>query len=91
MSQVNIHIDPLSTNCVLSHLGLAIDEIKLLRSIAILNEQVRLGNTLQIEASRRDFLVAELRFLNKQLQSVREKASRIGCSVRDQQSADSAV
>jgi len=91
MSQVNIHIDPLTTNCVLKHLGLAIDEIKLLRSIDSLKEQVRLGNTLQIEPSRREFLAAELRFLNKQLQSVRDKAHRTSCRKADQRGADAAV
>ena len=31
MSQTNIQIDPLTTSCVLKYLGLAIDEIKLVR------------------------------------------------------------
>ena len=77
MGQVNIHIDPLTTRCVLKQIGLAIDEIKLVRSINSLNEQVDLANAAQLESGRRRYLVTELRFLNKRLQSVREKA-RIG-------------
>jgi hypothetical protein len=40
MSQTNIHIDPLTTTCVLKNLGLAIEEIKLVRSINSIYEQV---------------------------------------------------
>ncbi|MDJ0776812.1 MAG: hypothetical protein QNJ85_03040 [Gammaproteobacteria bacterium] len=74
MGQVNIHIDPLTTRCVLRQIGLAIDEIKLVRSINSLNEQVDMANASQLESGRRRYLVSELRFLNKRLQSVREKA-----------------
>ena len=74
MSQTNIHIDPLTTNCVLKYLGLAIDEIKLVRSIASLTEQVRMSNAMQIDTGRKRYLISELRFLNKRLRSVREKA-----------------
>ena len=74
MGQVNIHIDPLSTRKVLKHIGLAIDEIKLVRSINSLNEQVGMANAAQLESGRKHYLVSELRFLNKRLQSVREKA-----------------
>lgn len=76
MSQVNIHIDPLSTSCVLKYLGLAIEEIKLVRSIDNLSEQVRLSRSLDFEAGRHRYLVAELRFLNKQLRSLREAAKQ---------------
>lgn len=75
MSQTNIHIDPLTTSCVLKYLGLAIDEIKLVRSIDSLNEQVRMSNAQLIEPSRKRYLISELRFLNKRLRAVREKAS----------------
>lgn len=75
MSQINIHIDPLSTNCVLKYLGLAIDEIKLIRSIRSLSEQVIASDELKIDISRRRYLVSELQFLNKRLQSLREKAN----------------
>jgi len=75
MSQTNIHIDPLTTNCVLKYLGLAIDEIKLVRSINSISEQVRESNAAQLETGRRRYLISELRFLNKRLQSVREKAN----------------
>ncbi len=75
MSQTNIHIDPLSTSCVLKYLGLAIDEIKLVRSINNLTEQVRMSNQARIEPARKHYLVSELRFLNKRLRSVREKAN----------------
>jgi hypothetical protein len=75
MSQTNIHIDPLSTSCVLKYLGLAIDEIKLVRSINSLTEQVRMSNTARIEPARKNYLISELRFLNKRLHSLREKAN----------------
>ncbi len=75
MSQTNIHIDPLTTSCVLRYLSLAIDEIKLVRSIDSLTEQVRMSNTAHIEPSRKRYLISELRFLNKRLRSVREKAN----------------
>jgi hypothetical protein len=74
MSQTNIQIDPLTTNCVLKYLGLAIDEIKLVRSIDSISEQVRTSNATHLESGRRRYLISELRFLNKRLQSVREKA-----------------
>ena len=75
MSQTNIHIDPLSTSCVLKYLGLAIDEIKLVRSINSLTEQVRMSNSARIEPARKNYLISELRFLNKRLHSLREKAN----------------
>jgi len=75
MSQTNIHIDPLTTTCVLRYLGLAIDEIKLVRSINSLTEQVRLNPASQLESGRKRYLISELRFLNKRLKSVREKAN----------------
>jgi hypothetical protein len=74
MSQINIHIDPLSTNCVLKYLGLAIDEIKLIRSIRSLTEQVLASDELKLDISRRRYLVSELQFLNKRLETLREKA-----------------
>ena len=40
MSQTIIQIDPLTTNCVLKNLGLAIEEVKLVRSINSIYEQV---------------------------------------------------
>ena len=75
MPQTNIHIDPLTTNCVLKYLSLAIDEIKLVRSIDSLTEQVRMSNGMQIDPGRKRYLISELRFLNKRLRSVREKAN----------------
>ncbi len=75
MSQTSIHIDPLSTNCVLKYLGLAIDEIKIVRSIDTLNEQVMINSAVNLESGRKRYLISELRFLNKRLQSVREKAN----------------
>ena len=74
MSQINIHIDPLSTNCVLRYLGLAIDEIKLVRSIDSLREQVLACERMNLDIGRRRYLVSELQFLNKRLDSLREKA-----------------
>ncbi len=75
MSQVNIHIDPLTTNSVLKHLGLAIDEIKLVRSINSISQQVDMSGALQLESGRKHYLISELRFLQKRLESVREKAN----------------
>ncbi len=74
MGQVNIHINPLSTRRVLKQIGLAIDEIKLVRSINSLNQQVDMSNAAHLESGRKRYLVSELRFLNKRLQSVRERA-----------------
>ena len=74
MSQASICIDPLTTDCVLKNLGLAIDEIKLVRMINSIKDQVENGNAEQLESGRRRYLVSELRFLNKRLQAVREKA-----------------
>jgi len=75
MSQVNIHIDPLSTSCVLKYLGLAIDEIKLVRSINSISQQVGMSGAAQLESGRKRYLISELRFLNKRLKSLREKAN----------------
>ncbi len=75
MSQTVIHIDPLTTNCVLKYLGLAIDEIKLVRSIDSLTEQVRQSDAMKLDPNRRRYLISELRFLNKRLRAVREKAN----------------
>ncbi len=74
MSQTNIHIDPLSTQCVLKNMGLVIDEIKLVRSIDSISQQVKMSSAAQLESGRRRYLLSELRFLNKRLRSVREKA-----------------
>ncbi len=74
MSQTNIHIDPLSTQCVLKNMGLVIDEIKLVRSIDSISQQVGMSSAAQLESGRRRYLLSELRFLNKRLRSVREKA-----------------
>ena len=74
MSQASICIDPLTTDCVLKNLSLAIDEIKLVRTINSIKDQVENGNAEQLESGRRRYLVSELRFLNKRLQAVREKA-----------------
>ena len=74
MSQINIHIDPLSTNCVLKYLGLAIEEIKLIRSIHSLREQVIDCERTNGDSGRRRYLVSELQFLNKRLDTLREKA-----------------
>ena len=78
MSQTVTQIVPLTTNCVLKHFGLAIDEIKLMRSIDSLSQQVDVSDVSdarQLESGRKHYLVSELRFLNKRLQSVREKAN----------------
>ena len=74
MSQTCIQIDPLSTSCVLKKLGLAIDEIKLVRSIENINQLVKSRDPDQLASGRRHYLVSELRFLNKRLQAVRAKA-----------------
>lgn len=77
MSQVNIHIDPLSTSCVLKYLGLAIEEIKLVRSIDSLSEQVRLSRSHEFEVGRHRYLVSELRFLNSKLNTLRETVKNV--------------
>jgi hypothetical protein len=68
-------IDPLTTDCVLKNLSLAIDEIKLVRSINSINEQISVGDAAQLESERRPYLLSELRFLSKRLQLVRERAA----------------
>ena len=75
MNQVINCIDPLTTDCVLKNLSLAIDEVKLVRSINSINEQVAAGDAAQLESGRRHYLMSELRFLNKRLQMVRERAA----------------
>jgi len=80
MSQTIIQIDPLTTNCVLKNIGLAIDEIKLVRSINSIYEQVSASDEVstskaeQLESGRHRYLISELRFLNKRLESLRAKA-----------------
>jgi hypothetical protein len=76
MSQINTHIDPLSTSCVLRYLGLAIDEIKLLRSIHSLKEQVKVCERTNFDPGRRRYLVSELQFLNMRLETLRDKAKQ---------------
>ena len=77
MNQSNNCIDPLTTDCVLKNLSLAIDEIKLVRSINSINEQIAVGDAPLLESGRRSYLLSELRFLNKRLQMVREKAAPV--------------
>ena len=74
MSRTCTHINPLSTNCVLQKLGLAIDEVKLVRAINSISEQVSSPDAEQLESGRHRYLISELRFLNKRLQAVRDKA-----------------
>ena len=74
MSQTCIRIDPSTTSCILKNLGLAIDEIKLVRSIDSITEMVNQRDAEQLESGRRRYLISELRFLNKRLQAVRAKA-----------------
>ena len=74
MGQTNIRIDPLSTTCVLRQLGMAIDEIKLVRSIDSLSEQMQLHRGYELDSGRKKYLISELRFLNKRLNALREKA-----------------
>jgi len=81
MSQTIIQIDPLTTTCVLKNLGLAIDEIKLVRSINSIYEQVGAGEevssskAVHLESGRHRYLISELRFLNKRLAAIRKKAN----------------
>lgn len=77
MNQAINCIDPLTTDCVLKNLCLAIDEIKLVRSINSINEQIAAGETAQLDSERRRYLMSELRFLDKRLQMVREKAAPV--------------
>ncbi len=75
MNRVNNHINPSTTSYVLKCFGLAIDEIKLLRSIDGINEQVRRNRGINIDSGRKNYLISELRFLNKRLHAVRKKAN----------------
>ena len=77
MDQAINCIDPLTTDCVLKNLSLAIDEIKLVRSINSINKQIADGDAAQLESGRRRYLISELRFLNKRLQMVRERAGPV--------------
>ena len=70
-------IDPSTTDYVLKHLSLEIDEIKLVRSINSINEQIAIGEAAQLEQERRPYLLSELRFLIKRLQVVRERAALV--------------
>ena len=74
MNLTSTHIDPLTTSGVLKYLGLAIDEIKLVRSINNINEQVKHSDARQLESGRKRYLISELRFLNKRLRTLRERA-----------------
>ena len=74
MSQTSINIDPLTTDCMLEKLSLAIDEIKLVRTINDISEQVAGGDAAQLVSGRRQYLISELRFLNKRLRTVRDRA-----------------
>jgi len=76
MSKTCIRIDPLTTSHVLQKLGLAIDEIKLVRSIKSINEQVSSPDAEKLESGRHRYLNSELRFLQRRLQSVRDKAGQ---------------
>lgn len=77
MNQAINCIDPLTTDCVLKNLGLAIDEVKLVRTINSINEQIAAGDAAQLASGRRSYLMSELRFLNKRLQMVRERAAPV--------------
>ena len=81
MAHTNHHIDPLSTRSTLKSLGYAIDEIKLVRSIHRLSEQARLGAGVQIDPGRQRYLVTEIRSLNDRLETLREKARLLDCSI----------
>ena len=69
----NVHIDPLTTECVLRFMGLAIDEIKLIRSIESIAWQIKYSGADHLASGRKRYLVSELRFLKKRLQSIRNK------------------
>ncbi|MFT5217965.1 MAG: hypothetical protein ACI9LO_000361 [Planctomycetota bacterium] len=68
-----VHIDPLTTECVLRYMGLAIDEIKLIRSIEGIARQIKYAGANDLASGRRRYLLTEFRFLNKRLQSIRKK------------------
>jgi hypothetical protein len=76
MMTMSNHINPLSTQCVLKFMGLAIDEIKLIRSIDLIFEQMKNTNAEHFSSGRTLYLVTELRYLTKRLRSVRDKARR---------------
>ena len=70
------HINPLSTHCVLTTMGLAIDEIKLIRLIDSIFDQIKNANAEHLASGRTRYLVTEMRFLTKRLRLVREKADQ---------------
>jgi hypothetical protein len=57
-------VDPLTNSHVLRNLGLAIDEIELLRSIERIASQIESSNAGQMEQLRR-YLISELRVVQK--------------------------
>ena len=91
MTTVNIHIDPLTTHGVLAQLGQAIEEIKLLRAIDCLKQQLYSGDDVKLDFGRRRYLVAELHHLNQQLQALREQAIGEGCRHGLASSSDIAI
>lgn len=74
MSQTGIRIDPLTADCRLRNLSLAIDEIKTIRMINRINALIALTEADNPGLDRRPYLLTELRFLNRRLQVIREKA-----------------
>ena len=74
MTQINIHINPMTTRHVLQYLGLAIDEIKLVSSIESYTEQLKRNTTSDLELGRRHYIVSQMRFLKKRLRSIRKTA-----------------
>ena len=81
MAPTNIHIDPLTTRCLLNCLGFAIDEIKLVRSIQRLSEQAQLGAGAEIDPKRKRYLINEMHILTSRLETLRENARLLDSSL----------
>lgn len=72
-------IEPISTTSLLTCLALAIDEIKLIRSIDIAREAIKQLETDNPSSHRMLFLKKEMSNLEARLTETRSRASRKKC------------
>ena len=74
MPQTQILSGPDSTKLILANLGLAIDEIQLVRRVESLGDQLRQIEYSPAQANRVRFIKKKIINLKKQLSDVRERA-----------------
>ena len=74
MPQTQILSGPDSTKLILANLGLAIDEVQLVRQVASLSDQLRRIEYSPRQANRVWFIKKKIINLKKQLSDVRERA-----------------